>query len=109
MSTCKEKMSNLEQIIPFELMFHLFYLHHCHKGSGRTTLSSSSGIYIDTTPPIINNIIHLDLAWDTDEPSEFQGNNYSIAAFWNSEDMESGVGAIQELSKHCPHHYHHVL
>ena len=32
------------------------------------------------------------MAWDNQEPITFQGNNHSIAVYWEAEDIESDVG-----------------
>lgn len=54
-------------------------------------MSSSNGIYVDVTPPNITELYHIDLAWDTGEPTLYQGNDYSIGAYWEAADIESGV------------------
>ena len=59
--------------------------------SGRGVSASSSGIYIDPTPPNITMIYHLDLEWDGQEPNDFQGNNHTIAVYWEADDVDSDV------------------
>ena len=51
----------------------------------------SNGIYIDPTPPVIKSIYHLDATWSQDEPSDYQGNDHTIAIYWEAEDDESEV------------------
>ena len=60
-------------------------------GSGRSVMVSSAGVYIDTTPPIIQMIFHIDFSWSKSEPTTFQGDNSSIAIYYEVVDRESEV------------------
>ena len=60
-------------------------------GSGRSVIASSGGVYIDTTPPVFELIFHVDLSWSQSEPSTFQGDNSSIAVYYEVFDKESKV------------------
>ncbi|XP_078658229.1 uncharacterized protein LOC144903712 [Branchiostoma floridae x Branchiostoma belcheri] len=64
-------------------------------GSGRAAIASSNGIYIDVTPPIIENLFHVDLSWSPDEPTSYQGDNSTIAVYWEAYDKESEVVECQ--------------
>ncbi|KAI8486030.1 hypothetical protein Bbelb_361300, partial [Branchiostoma belcheri] len=60
-------------------------------GSGRVALSSSNGVSIDVTPPDIQDIYHVDMSWDDEEISQFQGSNSTIAVRYKAFDEESQV------------------
>ena len=60
-------------------------------GSMQTSSSSSSGVLVDVTPPIIKNIHHVDMSWSEDQPSEYQGQNHSIGVYFEVSDPESEV------------------
>ena len=60
-------------------------------GSGRSVTMSSNGIFIDETPPEIQELYHLDLPYDPDEPTEYQGQNHTIAVMLDTLDNESEV------------------
>ncbi|XP_066275501.1 uncharacterized protein [Branchiostoma lanceolatum] len=60
-------------------------------GSGRVVYSSSNGVNIDVTPPEIQQIYHVDMSWDDEEISEFQGSNSTIAVRYKAFDRESQV------------------
>ena len=60
-------------------------------GSGKDVLASSNGFYIDVTPPVIGSIYHIDPSWTDYEPTEFQGSNSSIGAYWEVTEDESMV------------------
>ncbi|XP_019642103.1 PREDICTED: uncharacterized protein LOC109483513 [Branchiostoma belcheri] len=64
-------------------------------GSGRAAIASSNGIYIDVTPPVIENLFHVDLSWSPDEPTRYQGDNSTIAVYWEAYDKESEVVECQ--------------
>ncbi|XP_066299088.1 uncharacterized protein [Branchiostoma lanceolatum] len=64
-------------------------------GSGRAAIASSNGIYIDVTPPVIENLFHVDLSWSADEPTSYQGDNSTIAVYWEAYDTESEVVECQ--------------
>ncbi|XP_078575700.1 uncharacterized protein LOC144861602 [Branchiostoma floridae x Branchiostoma japonicum] len=64
-------------------------------GSGRIATASSNGIYIDITPPIVENLFHVDLSWSPDEPTSYQGDNSTIAVYWEGYDIESEVVECQ--------------
>ena len=59
--------------------------------SGRSQLASSPGVYVDTTPPVIRVMHHVDLSWSQTESSAFQGGNTSIAMYYEVMDEESEV------------------
>ena len=65
--------------------------------SGREVMSTSNGIYVDPTPPVINDVRHVDMAWNDVQPIEFQGQNHTIAVYWEVEDLESNVSQIIEF------------
>ena len=52
---------------------------------------SSNGIFIDETPPEITDLYHIDLGYDPDEPTEYQGQNHTIAVMLDTVDKESEV------------------
>ena len=60
-------------------------------GSGRSVTATSRGIYLDVTPPVIQMMYHVDLAWSQSEPSAFQGDNSSMALYFEVVDPESKV------------------
>ncbi|KAI0217501.1 hypothetical protein LSAT2_030719 [Lamellibrachia satsuma] len=60
-------------------------------GSGRSVTATSRGIYLDVTPPVIQMMYHVDLAWSQSEPSAFQGDNSSMALYFEVVDPESEV------------------
>ncbi|KAI8519526.1 hypothetical protein Bbelb_027830 [Branchiostoma belcheri] len=64
-------------------------------GSGRAATASSNGIYIDVTPPVIENLFHVDMSWSPDEPTSYQGDNSTIAVYWEAYDKESEVVECQ--------------
>ncbi|XP_035698714.1 uncharacterized protein LOC118431579 [Branchiostoma floridae] len=64
-------------------------------GSGRAAIASSNGIYVDVTSPVIENLFHVDLSWSRDEPTRYQGDNSSIAVYWEGYDKESEVVECQ--------------
>ena len=55
------------------------------------TASSSNGFYIDTSPPTISDILHLDVAYSSQEPVTCQGNDHTIQVAFYTEDPSSGV------------------
>ena len=59
--------------------------------SGQYVTASSAGVYIDTTPPVIEMLYHVDMAWNEDEPSNYQGDNSTIAIHYQVFDAESEV------------------
>ena len=54
-------------------------------------MSSSNGFYVDVTPPVIDEIFHIDLSWNDYEPCVHQGSNSTIAAYWSVTEDESKV------------------
>eukprot|EP00118_Oscarella_pearsei_P018126 m.184105 g.184105 ORF g.184105 m.184105 type:complete len:5153 (+) comp39317_c0_seq2:47-15505(+) len=60
-------------------------------GAGQTSVSVSSGVVIDTTPPDCAELHQVDASWSMTEPVLFQGNNNSLAAFWECSDNISGI------------------
>jgi len=80
-----EMNSNETQLQPFYLTVKAF------AASGRSQVASSAGVYVDTTPPDIQLINHVDLSWSQSEPSPFQGGNTSIAVYYEAVDKESEV------------------
>ena len=63
-------------------------------GSGKVASASSNGFYIDITPPVVESIHHIDPSWTDYEPTEFQGSNSSIGAYWEVTEDESMVSVI---------------
>ena len=60
--------------------------------SGQEVVGTSNGIIIDITPPqLIGLIEHFDVEFSPTQPTEFQGNNHTIAAKWQFVDLESDV------------------
>ena len=60
--------------------------------SGRDVTSSSNGVTIDITPPVLVSAIeHFDVSFSEDEPVRFQGNNNTISAKWRFQDEQSDV------------------
>ncbi|CAH1249045.1 SELE [Branchiostoma lanceolatum] len=60
-------------------------------GSERFVVVSSDGVYVDATPPVFNDLFHVDLAWSEDQPIESQGSNSTIAVRWEAFDIESKI------------------
>lgn len=61
-------------------------------GSGQIVTSSSNGILIDVTPPILSlPIQHYDVSFSRTQPTVYQGNNHTISASWSFGDPESGI------------------
>ena len=60
-------------------------------GAGATSVSTSSGIVIDTTPPNCSELHQVDTAWSMTEPTLFQGVDDSLGAFWECVDNISGI------------------
>ena len=63
-------------------------------GSGKEAFGSSNGFYVDITPPVITDIYHIDLSWNDYEPSQFQGSNSTIGAYWEVLEEESMVSIM---------------
>jgi hypothetical protein len=60
--------------------------------SGQTSLSSSNGVLIDDTPPVLSlPIRHYDVDFSLTQSTSYQGNNHTIAASWTFDDPESGI------------------
>jgi len=59
--------------------------------SGQYVTASSAGVYVDTTPPVIEMLYHVDMSWNQDEPSNYQGDNSTIAMHYQAFDGESEV------------------
>ena len=60
--------------------------------SGQEVIGTSNGITIDITPPqIVDSIEHFDVEFSLTQPTEYQGNNHTIAAKWQFVDLESGI------------------
>ena len=57
-------------------------------------LASSSGVYIDDSPPIFEILHHVDSSWDKDEPVDYQGTADVIAIKFDAYDKESEVKLI---------------
>ncbi|CAH1783353.1 unnamed protein product, partial [Owenia fusiformis] len=60
-------------------------------GSGLYTTATSNGITIDTTPPLIDILYHLDLSVSDKNKVYIQGQNRTIGARWDGFDLESKV------------------
>ncbi|XP_070572594.1 uncharacterized protein [Ptychodera flava] len=60
-------------------------------GSGRSATMSSNGVLVDVTPPIIEEIYHVDMDWSDTEPTEYQSSNSTIAVNWDGYDIGSQV------------------
>ena len=60
--------------------------------SGKRFASSSNGVTIDTSLPVlVAPIEHFDVTFSTVEPTIFQGNNDTISASWVFRDPQSGI------------------
>ena len=60
--------------------------------SGQEVIGASNGITIDITPPqLVTSIEHFDVEFSPTQPTEYQGNNHTIAAKWQFIDLESGI------------------
>ena len=62
-------------------------------GSGRDVITSSDGIFMDLTPPYIQELYHLDWPYSDKEPVHFQGTNTTIAVYLTTMDNETKVSA----------------
>ena len=60
-------------------------------GSGRSVTTSSNGIFIDLSPPVIQTLYHLDLPFSDTEPVRYQGTNSTIAIYLETADNETDV------------------
>lgn len=80
-----EKVGNETRLRPYFLTVRSL------TGSGRSAVTSSFGVYIDTTPPDVRMIYHVDPSWSTSEPATFQGDVSSIAVYFEVTDEESEV------------------
>ena len=64
--------------------------------SGQYVRSSSNGVLIDVTPPVlVRSIEQFDVAHSATQASLFQGNNHTISARWLFEDLDSGIVEYQ--------------
>ena len=63
-------------------------------GSGQAVSSWSSGFYIDITPPFFQTHFHVDMAFSNQQPSSFQGDDTTIAVYFEVLDHESGVSTV---------------
>lgn len=68
-------------------------------GSGKSTMGSSNGFYVDNTPLKITNIYHIDLDFNNYEPIGFQGSNSTIMVYWEGVEEESQVWIMRKLLK----------
>ena len=60
--------------------------------SGQEVIGTSNGITIDVSPPqLVGTIEHFDIEFSPTQPTEYQGNNHTIAAKWQFVDLESGI------------------
>lgn len=60
--------------------------------SGRGVISTSNGVTMDTTPPVLTSAIrHFDVSFSQLEAVRFQGNNDTVLARWIFRDEQSGV------------------
>lgn len=60
--------------------------------SGQEVVGTSNGITIDITPPqLVGSVEHFDVEFSPTQPTEYQGNNHTIAAKWQFVDLESGI------------------
>lgn len=60
--------------------------------SGQEVVGTSNGITIDITPPqLVGSVEHFDVEFSATQPTEYQGNNHTIAAKWQFVDLESGI------------------
>ena len=68
-------------------------------GSGVEAISSSSGFYVDPTPPILTDIMHFDSSHagtggaNAKERADHQGSNDTIGLIWEASDDGSEVTA----------------
>ena len=69
--------------------------------SGQYVAVSSAGVFIDTTPPVVEMLYHIDMAWNQDEPCDYQGDNSTIAVYYRVFDGESEVQPLVIHSKLC--------
>ena len=75
-----------------ETLLQVYYLTvKAATASGQYVTASSAGIYIDMTPPVVEMLYHIDMAWNQEEPSDFQGDNSTIAVYYRVFDGESEV------------------
>jgi len=68
-------------------------------GSGRDVITSSDGIFMDLTPPYIDELYHLDLPYSDKEPVHFQGTNTTIAVYLETMDNETKVSSRRRQFK----------
>ena len=60
-------------------------------GSGRQVVASSDGVYLDVTPPVIEELFNIDVNWKETQPIMFQSSNSTIAVQWIADDKETQV------------------
>ena len=64
--------------------------------SGQYIHSSSNGVLIDLTPPVlVSPIEQFDVAHSATQASLFQGNNHTVSARWLFRDLDSGIVEYQ--------------
>ncbi len=60
--------------------------------SGKMFVSSSNGVVMDTSPPVLASpIVNYDFSFSRSQPVRFQGDNTTIAAGWRFSDEESFI------------------
>lgn len=60
--------------------------------AGLVSLSSSNGVRVDTSPPVIERKpVHFDVELASTESVSYQGNNHTIMASWKFVDRESDI------------------
>ena len=79
-------------MLPNELKPGTYYLTIlATSASGQVSTSSSNGVLVDITPPVLLSIKHYDVEFSLTQSTSYQGNNHTISASWNFDDPESGV------------------
>ena len=68
--------------------------------SGQYVTASSTGVYVDTTPPVVEMLYHIDVAWNPYEPSKYQGDNSTIVVYYQVFDGESEVQSLSYILKY---------
>ena len=72
-------------------------------GSGDSAIVSSSGFYVDDTPPVFDPEVmsaafYYDVGQGESTPVQFQQSNDTIKCIWKCDDEESGIVVRKYLS-----------
>lgn len=86
-------ISESHHTLPDSLQPGIYYITvRATSGSSQRVESTSNGILIDITSPVLSlPIQHYDVTFSPTQPTSYQGNNHTISASWSFSDPESGI------------------